>query len=661
MNIGDRSPFEDETIDGFDLFGSDDDGELELTCPGCDHRLSGDAFYHDFRVCPKCRRHFWIPARERIAIVADPGSFRETNGEVISIEPLILQDTRPSIGSADSNVSAGETVVTGMATIGGRDAVLLVVDMAMTPGSLGIVAGERICLAFDDALRRRIPLIVICSGSSQTERESLLTFAQQVRIGSEVGRLQRAGIPMIAVMMHPTTGVFFTGIGNQASVVFAEPGAQLGLGLERRHGTVELGTASSEQLLGAGLIDGIVERTALHERLVTVLDTFTSRGTPRSSASPVWTSLPRGRASDDSVIARTPSRPTPHDYLEQMQTGIVEIHGDRSGGADPNLIAGFGRIEGVTVALVGTRSAPLSADGFRTLVRLYRLAGQLEIPVVSLIDAPGTPDIDPIQGAILSNAIAQSIRVAVSLPVPTISVITGNVSGPGGMALAIADTVLILEHALLAGGADRQRPPGLLGSGPGSLWNARECLRLGVVDGVIPEPAGGAQADPSAAAQQLRLALVHALAELASMSQRRLLDERYRKLRHLGVTTPAGREALHIEIAQLRELQQTLGRSIEELRGRLEIQQLGLPNLPSLPARPTIGARPTLPHVDLSSLPTRPSLPVMRRAAKSRPEMTQLAERFAATRRTLAERMHDVRSSLELDDYDASKEPPIDG
>jgi acetyl-CoA carboxylase carboxyl transferase subunit beta len=394
--------------------------------------------------------------------------------------------------------------------------------------------------------------------------------------------------------------------------------------------------------------------------MVTLLDTLTSRGTPRSSASPVWSTLPRGRGSDDPELARDSNRPTPYDYLEQMRTGIIEIHGDRSGGSDPNLIAGIGRIEGVTVALVGTRSAPLSADGFRTLVRLYRLAGQLEIPVVSLIDAPGTPDIEPIQGAILSNAIAQSIRVAVSLPVPTISVITGTVSGPGGMALTIADTVLILEHANFAAGTDRQRPPSLIGSAPGSIWNARECLRLGVVDGVIPEPAGGAQADSAAAAQQLRLALVHALAESASMSQRRLLDERYRKLRHLGMATPAGREALHIEIAQLREIQQTLGRSIEELRGRLEIQQLGLPNLPSLPMRPTIGPLPTLPHVDLSSLPTRPSLPVMRRPGRSRPEMTHLAERFAATRRTLAERMQDVRSSLELDAIDASKEPPAD-
>ncbi len=197
-------------------------------------------------------------------------------------------------------------------------------------------------------------------------------------------------------------------------------------------------------------------------------------------------------------------------------------------------------------------------------------------------------------------------------------------------------------------------------------------MRLGIVDGVIPEPSSDARSDPDGAAQQLRLTIIHALAELNGIGQRRLLDERNRKLRHLGLATPAGREALSIEIAQLHEIQQSLGRSIEELRGRLEHHQLGLPNLPSLPqvdlsslpARPTLPqmdlsslpARPTLPQVDLSVLPTRPSLPTVRRLGKSRSDMSHLAERFAATRRGFAERVQDVRATLETPDQSDSQE-----
>jgi hypothetical protein len=153
---------------------------------------------------------------------------------------------------------------------------------------------------------------------------------------------------------------------------------------------------------------------------------------------------------------------------------------------------------------------------------------------------------------------------------------------------------------------------------------------------------------------------VHALAELNGIGHRRLLDERSRKLRHLGLATPAGREALHIEIAQLHEIQQSLGRSIDELRGRLELYQLGLPNLPSLPQRPANVQLPPFPQIDLPVLPTRPSLPAMRRPGRARPEMSNLAERFAATRRGLTERMHEMRYSPESVDQPAPKEPPID-
>ncbi len=659
-----NSSIDESDFDAYDDFAAyDAAGDFELTCPSCDFVLSGDALYEGFRVCPKCRRHFWLPARERVALVADHGSFRETNADVISIEPLVFQDAWPATNPSPAYFSAGEHVVSGRVTIGGREAVLVIVDMARTPGSIGIVTGEKICLAFEDAAHRRIPLIAIASGGVQTDNESILTFAQKVRIASVNGRLQRNGVPFVSVLTHPTTGAFFTGLGNHASIIFAEPAAQLGLSPARNRGQIDLGTASSEDMLAAGMIDGIVERTALRERLVTTLDVLTSRGVPRASASPVWTTIPRGRGSDDAAIARDPNRPTPADYFAQLRTSLIEIHGDRSGLADPNLIAGIGQIEGVTVGLIGIRRAPLSAAGFRTIVRLYRLAGQLECPIVSLIDSPGLAQGSAIEGAALSNAIGQLMRVAVSLPVPTVSVVTGVASGPGPMALTIADRVYMLEHALFStGGFDRPVQPGMSSSAQSGYWAARECLRLGIVDGVVPEPAGSAQTDMDGTAQQLRLTIIHALAELNGIGQRRLLDERSRKLRHLGLATPAGREALNIEIAQLHEIQQSLGRSIEELRGRLELHQLGLPNLPSLPQvdLSSLPARPSLRQVDLSSLPTRPSLPAMHRPRKTRADMSNFAERFAATRRGLAEMVQDVRATLETHDQPEVKEHPDD-
>lgn len=655
----------DSMIDEQDFNSTDDlmiedlAGEFELTCPGCDHVLSGDAFYDQFRVCPECNRHFWLPARERMAIVADTGSFRETNNAVVSVEPLILQDALASTDRPNTQFSAGETVITGRVTIGGRDAVLVVIDMAMTPGSIGIVAGERICLAFEDAAHRRIPLIAICSGGVQTDRESLLTFAQNVRIASVVGRLQRNGVPFVAVLTHPTTGAFFTGIGNHANLIFAEPAAQIGMGPNRARGPIDLGTASSETMRAEGMIDGIVDRSVLRERLVTTLDILTSRGTPRPSASPVWTTVPRGRGGDDLAVSCNIARPNPWELLESIRSGFVELHGDRTGSSDPNLLAGIGQIEGVSAALIAIRRAPLTAEGYRTIVRLYRLAGQLELPVISLIDSPGLPDVTAVEGAALSNAIAQVVRVSISLPIPTIAILTGVAAGPGAMALTIADRTYMLEHALYStSGLDRPMPPGIAPASTAGMWGGRECLRLGVVDGVIPEPAGGAQSDHADTAQQIRLTIIAALAELNGFGQRRLLDERNQKLRHVGLSTPAGREALHSEIAQLHELQHSLGRSIEELRERIDSYQLGLPNLPSRPQRPTNMQLPPLPQIDLSALPTRPSLPTIRRPGRARSDMSHLAERFAATRRDLSERMQEMRTTPESPEQPKAKESP---
>lgn len=678
MTKSTNSTIDESAFDAYDDFAAEDEATgFELTCPSCDHLLSGDPLYEGFRVCAGCRRHFWLPARERVALIADQGSFRETNAAVVSLEPLVFQDTWPAQSRSASQFPTGESIVTGRVTIGGREAVLVVVDMAMTPGSIGIVVGEKICLAFEDAVHRRIPLVTITAGGVQIDNESILTFAQKVRIASVVGRLQRNGVPFVSVLTHPTTGAFYTGLGNHANLIFAEPGAQLGLGPVRTRGSIDLGTASSEEMLAAGMIDGIVERTALRERLVTTLDVLTSRGTPRSSASPVWTTVPRGRGSDDTTVARNQERPSPADFFQMMRASLIEIHGDRTGTADPNLIAGIGQIEGVTVALIGVRRAPLSAEGFRTVVRLYRLAGQLEFPIVTLIDSPGVATGSAIENAALSNAIGQLMRVAVSISVPSIAIVTGVASGPGAMALTIADRVYLLEHALYStSGLDRPAHPGLSSSTQTGYWGARECLRLGIVDGIVPEPSGGAHTDPDGASEQVRLTIVHALAELNNVGNRRLIDDRNRKLRHLGLSSPAGREALSLEIAQLHEIQQTLGRSIEELRGRLELHQLGLPNLPSLPqvdltslpARPSLPqmdlsnlpARPSLPQVDLSGLPTRPSLPTVRRLGKGRPDMSNLAERFAATRRDLAERVHDARASLEATEPSEAKEPPSD-
>jgi hypothetical protein len=228
--------------------------------------------------------------------------------------------------------------------------------------------------------------------------------------------------------------------------------------------------------------------------------------------------------------------------------------------------------------------------------------------------------------------------------VPTVSVIVGEVNGSHAMAYSIADRTLMLEHAVFstseseqpraAAGKSRPQPAGV-------VLTSRECRRFGLVDALVPEPGTAAHGDPAVAAQQLRLAIIRSLGELAVLGPRRLQDERSRKYRSLGLASPAGTEAVRHEIAQLQELQRTVGRSLDDLRDRIEQRHLTLPSLPHLPARPALPGVP---------MPERPNLPSIKRPAVNRSDIADLAGRLATSGRVFAERVNDARRELTGDE-----------
>jgi acetyl-CoA carboxylase alpha subunit len=325
---------------------------------------------------------------------------------------------------------------------------------------------------------------------------------------------------------------------------------------------------------------------------------------------------------EEAVLARHAQRPCARDYLTRLVTQWIELHGDRDGNDDPASLAGLGRIAGIPVAIIATeRGRPTTAATFRKAEKILRLAGHLELPVVTLVDTPGFETgsgNDPAQAA---AALAAVIGLSGLLPVPVISVVTGEAAGSAGVALGVADRILMQEHAIFSvsggEGTDRRAAEPLAVS---RLLTAQECVRLGVVDTVVAEPHPAAHADVDAAARLLGAAIVDALADMASVGPRRLLDERATKLRTLGQTTPEGREAARREVRELQELQRTLARSLEDLRERWDERGLPRPrglHLPPLPVRGRV-------HIDTSGLPA---------VDRARTELVERAGRLTARRR----------------------------
>ena len=253
-------------------------------------------------------------------------------------------------------------------------------------------------------------------------------------------------------------------------------------------------------------------------------------------------------------LARHPDRPYTLDYVERILEDFVELHGDRSRADDAALVTGLGRLDGRTIALIGhqkgrdikertVRNFGMAyPEGYRKAMRVMELAGRNGFPVVTLVDTPGAyPGVAAEQHG-QGGAIAQSQALMARLPVPIVACVIGEGGSGGAIAIALADRVLMQEHAIYS----VISPEGCAAI----LWrdaaearkaatafkpDAAHCLELGVVDAIVPEPDGGAQVDPDGAARLLGESLGEALEELDAVPPDELRRRRRAKFRAIGV------------------------------------------------------------------------------------------------------------------------------
>lgn len=572
--------------------------EFELACSSCNADLDGAELFQTHRVCPSCRRHYWMTARERIVLLIDPGSFQETSAELVSIDPLLFHDRLPvadRLTEAREQPSVAEAVVTGTGSIGGQPAVIIALDLAVFGAGIGIVAGEKIALAMEHAVTRRLPTIAICSGGTGKGQEGVLSLAQIGKLASGAARLRRVGVPLIALLSHPTTGNVMIGIANQADIAFAEPGAQIG-------------AVTARDAFAQGALDGLLDRAEQRDLVERLLRLLAHRGSARAGT--VAGSSGAGlRARDELEHLRRLERPSAGNYISRLAVDFVELHGDRLSDDATAITGGIGRIGGVSCVAIGTlRFEGLNAAAFAKVNRLLRLATHLELPVVTIVETGGHTYEDPATGL----SMAKTISLLAAIPVPVIGVAIGEISGMAGMTLLAADRVVMQEHAVISWQAGEP------------VASARDCLRLGLIDAIVPEPDPAADEDPARAAEALEAAISHALAEVAGSGPRRLLDDRTRRLRHLGISTAEGREVAKIEWRELQEVQRAIGRSLDDLRHRWEHRQLAIPAFTGRPPLSHRTGRPQMPTIVLPKFKIK------------KPDLAELANRMQTTRRGLA-------------------------
>jgi acetyl-CoA carboxylase carboxyl transferase subunit beta len=260
-------------------------GGLWIKCESCGAMLFRKEFEQRHRVCGTCSYHFTLPARERIALTIDPGSFEEMWADLFAQDVLGFNDRVPygeKLIATRQKTGEADAMVTGIAAVKGIPCALGVMNFQFLGGSMGMVVGEKIALLCELAVERRLPVVLFaCSGGARMH-EGAVSLMQMAKTCGALQRLGKAGIVSISVMTHPTTGGVTASFASVCDLLIAEPGALIGFAGPRVIATTikkELpkGFQRSEFLLEKGQIDRIVPRAQMRDELARLLAYATGR------------------------------------------------------------------------------------------------------------------------------------------------------------------------------------------------------------------------------------------------------------------------------------------------------------------------------------------------------------------------------------------------
>lgn len=248
-------------------------------CPACKHILYQGDLEKNAGVCPYCRHHFELEAAVRIALLADEGTFVEVHAGLSSVDPLAFDSGKryaDTLESARAETGLEEAFVAGRATIGGHPVVLGVMDFRFVGASMGSAVGEKVARSFETALAERRAVVLVTASGGARMQEGMLSLMQMAKTSAAAERLARAGLPYVAVLVHPTFGGVTASFATLADVTVAEPGALVGFAGPRLveqtiKQSLPKGFQTAESLVEHGMVDAVVPRPELADTVAMLL------------------------------------------------------------------------------------------------------------------------------------------------------------------------------------------------------------------------------------------------------------------------------------------------------------------------------------------------------------------------------------------------------
>ena len=252
-----------------------------VKCDACKEIIYKDELHANLSVCPNCGKHFRLSARRRIKQIADEGTFKEIGKDILTKDPLEFKGYMKKVEGLREKTKIDEAVKCGICEIEGEKAVLGVMDGNFLMGSMGEAVGERITLAIETAIKKKLPLAMFCVSGGARMQEGIISLMQMAKTSSAIAKLNKAGLLYISVLTDPTTGGVTASFASLGDIILAEPKALIGFAGPRViEQTIKQklpeGFQRSEFLLEHGFIDKIVERKDMKETIAELIRLHTN-------------------------------------------------------------------------------------------------------------------------------------------------------------------------------------------------------------------------------------------------------------------------------------------------------------------------------------------------------------------------------------------------
>ncbi len=252
---------------------------LWTKCQNCGEVIITKEIVNNLNVCPKCNFHFRVSARKRLEILLDQGSFTEFDANMVSVDFLDFKDSKSYQDRINAAVAKGgskDAIICGEGLIDGTPVQMAVFDFSFMGGSMGSVVGEKITRAIERGIERRTPVIIISASGGARMQESILSLMQMAKTSAALAKLKEQGLPFISILTDPTTGGVTASFAMLGDINMSEPKALIGFAGPRVieqtiRQKLPVGFQRAEYLLDHGMVDIIVERREMRQKLSQIL------------------------------------------------------------------------------------------------------------------------------------------------------------------------------------------------------------------------------------------------------------------------------------------------------------------------------------------------------------------------------------------------------